>query len=133
MHANSKRIKIEFQDSSGKNIKIEFNGNTTGQEIQRIYDFLCDSPVLPNDLGINVEERDTKFQKFSDIIIKHFPIGEFTSSDALLITQEVLGEQIKHALISTYLMRLVDRSQLNRKWSSVGWVYSLIKKTIIQQ
>jgi hypothetical protein len=132
MLVSSKKIKIEFQDSSGKKIKIEFNGNTTGQEIQRIYDFLCDSPIK-NDLGLDVEERDTKIQKFSDIIIKHFPVGEFTSSDALLITQEVLGEQIKHAVISTYLMRLVDRGQLNRKWSSLGWVYSLIKKSIIQQ
>ena len=132
MLVNSKKIKIEFQDSSGKKIKIELNGNTTGQEIQRIYDFLYDSPIK-NEISLDVEERDTKIQKFSDIIIKHFPVGEFTSSDALLITQEVFEEQIKHALISTYLMRLVDRGQLNRKWSSAGWVYSLIKKSIIQQ
>jgi hypothetical protein len=129
----TKKIKIEFQDSNGKKIKVEFNGNTTGQEIQRIYDFLSDSSVQQNDPGFNIEGRDTKFQKFYDIITKTYPIGEFTSSDALIITQEVFGEQIKHALISTYLMRLVDKGQLNRKWSSAGWVYSLIKKTIVQQ
>ena len=129
----SRKIKIEFQDPNGKKVKIEFCGNTTGQEIQRIYDFLCDSSIPQNDPRLDIEGRDTKFQKFYDIIIKQFPIGEFTSSDALLITKEIFGEQIKHALISTYLMRLVDRGQLNRKWSSAGWVYSLVKKTIIEQ
>jgi len=130
---NSRKVKIEFQNPNGKKIKIEFSGNTTGQEIQRIYDFLCEAPISQNDPILDIEGKDTKFQKFFDIIHKQFPIGEFTSSDALLITQEAFGEQLKHALISTYLMRLVDRGQLNRKWSSAGWVYSLVKSTIIEQ
>jgi len=133
MPNGSRKIKIEFQNSNGKKIKIEFTGNTTGQEIQKIYDFLCETHTSQNDSVLDVVEKDTKFQKFCDIIRKQFPIGEFTSSDALLITQEIFGEQLKHALISTYLMRLVDRGQLNRKWSTAGWVYSLVKNMIIEQ
>jgi len=130
MPVRSNKVKIEFQDLNGKCIKIELSGPTTGQEIKKIYDFLASSTSTDYEIE---EQRDTKFQRFYDILQKHFPTGEFTSSDLLLIAQEQFGTQIKHALVSTYLMRLVDRGLLNRKWSSAGWVYSLAKTQIIQQ
>ncbi|MEM3403620.1 MAG: hypothetical protein QXJ17_03630 [Nitrososphaeria archaeon] len=130
MPVRTNKVKIEFQDLSGKCIKIELSGPATGQEIKKIYDFLTNSVSTEYEMD---EQKDTKFQRFYDILQKHFPTGEFTSSDLLLIAQEQFGTQIKHALVSTYLMRLVDRGLLNRKWSSAGWVYSLSKSPIIQR
>lgn len=128
-----RKIKIEFEDFNGRKIKIEVSGPSSGEEIKRIYEFLS-SNVSNNDVpNYDVDRKDTKFQKFYDILIKHFPVGVFTSTDALLVAQEELGTNLSQALVSTYLMRLVDRGLLIRKWSSSGWIYSTVKSPLIQQ
>jgi len=130
-----RRIKIEFEDYNGRKIKIEINGFSSGEELKRLYDFLSNSNNSDiNSAGYEIERKDTKFQKFYEILLKHFSIGVFTSSDALLVAQEELGTDLSQALVSTYLMRLVDRGLLARKWSSSGWIYSIIKSSpMIQQ
>ncbi|MEM3424132.1 MAG: hypothetical protein QXE51_06160, partial [Nitrososphaeria archaeon] len=114
-----RKIKIEFEDFNGRKIKIEVSGPSTGEEIKRIYEFLSNN--VNNDVSnYDVERKDTKFQKFYEILLKHFPVGVFTSTDALLVAQEEFGTSLSQALVSTYLMRLVDRGLLSRKWSSSG-------------
>ncbi|MEM0385610.1 MAG: hypothetical protein QW134_03950 [Nitrososphaeria archaeon] len=127
-----RKIKIEFEDFNGRKIKIEVSGPSTGEEIKRIYEFLSNN--VNNDVSnYDVERKDTKFQKFYEILLKHFPVGVFTSTDALLVAQEEFGTSLSQALVSTYLMRLVDRGLLSRKWSSSGWIYSIAKSPMIQQ
>jgi len=132
MPSLANKVKVEFQDNNGRKVKIELSGNTTGQDLKRIYDFLHDTSRPKEEIETNVDMKDTKFQRFYEILLKQFAVGEFNSSDALLVTQEEFGIQLKHALVSTYLMRLVDRGLMDRKWSSSGWVYSLVKKVAIQ-
>ncbi|MBC7091278.1 MAG: hypothetical protein H5T50_05145 [Nitrososphaeria archaeon] len=127
-----RKIKIEFEDYSGRKIKIEINGFSSGEEIKRLYDFLSNNTDV-NPTSYETEHKDTKFQRFYDILLKHFSVGVFTSSDALLVVQEELGTDLSQALVSTYLMRLVDRGLLTRKWSSSGWIYSIIKSPMIQK
>lgn len=126
-----RRVKIEFEDFSGRKIKIEVTGSSTGDEIKRIYEFLSNN-INNNSINYDIEKKDTKFQKFYDILVKHFPVGVFNSTDALLVAQEEFGTSLSQALVSTYLMRLVDRGILSRKWSSSGWVYSIVKSPMIQ-
>jgi len=127
-----RKVKIEFEDYNGRKIKIEVTGFTSSDEIKKIYEFLSNN-VDNNSLSYDTERKDTKFQKFYDTLVKHFSVGVFTSSDALLVAQEELGSDLSQALVSTYLMRLVDRGLLTRKWSSSGWIYSIPKSPIIQQ
>lgn len=133
MSMRPRKVKIELEDGSGKKLKLEITGSTSNQEIKRIYDFLSESltPETEIETETNIEQKDTLFQRFRVMVCKRFYIGVFTSSDAMSVAEEELGIQFKRAIISTYLMRMVDRGFLIRKWSSSGWIYSLPKEQII--
>lgn len=130
-----RKVKIELEDGTGKKLKLEITGSTSNQEIKRIYDFLSGSLTTETETETetetNIEQKDTLFQKFRAMVCKRFYIGVFTSFDAMSVAEEELGIQFKRAIISTYLMRMVDRGFLIRKWSSSGWIYSLPKEPII--
>ncbi len=131
MSMRPRKVKIELEDGTGKKLKLEITGSTSNQEIKRIYDFLSGSLTPETETETNIEQKDTLFQKFRVMVCKRFYIGVFTSSDVMLVAEEELGIQFKRAIISTYLMRMVDRGFLIRKWSSSGWIYSLPKEQII--
>lgn len=129
----SEKVKVEFKDASGRKVKIEFSGCFTGEELKQIYDVLHNSSDTSTSTELCTESKDTKYDRFQEILLRQFANIQFTSSDALSVAREDMGVQLKHALVSTYLMRLVDKGLLERRWTSSGWVYTLVKKAVVLQ
>ncbi|MGQ9781666.1 MAG: hypothetical protein ACUVQ8_05355 [Nitrososphaeria archaeon] len=133
MPGASDKVIIEFKDKDGRKVKMEFGGEFTGQELKQLFDFVRNGLSWNSESEPCPDSKDTKFQRFQDILSRQFTNVQFTSLDALLVAQEDLGLQLKRALVSTYLMRLVDKGILERRWSSSGWVYRLVSKAIVER
>jgi len=122
----TKRFKIEFLDDHGIKHTLSLEGNVPKEKISQILDYVelmgGTQPVANN---IDLSKKDSRFEKIKKVIISQYQDKIFTSKNVQGSFRELLGEDVPHSTISTYLSRLVDKGFLNRGGSSGEWHYAL--------
>ena len=119
-----KRIKIDLEDAEGAKYNFSVEGNVTREKMLKIFELM--------DL-INIEEPqdgpvlDSVGSKIWNIIDKHFPMGKFTSSQALEKYEDDYGEPIKLSIISTYLSRFATKGKVEKTKLGREWTYQVVK------
>ena len=118
-----KRIRIDVRDKDGAKYDFKIEGNITKEKALKIFELM--------DL-INIEEEQTPNLdsiggKIWNIVENSFPIGKFTSSEALEKYEDEYNEPIKLSVVSTYLARFAQRNKIERARIGREWSYQIIR------
>ena len=119
-----KRIRIDMEDADGAKYDFKLEGNVTREKILKIFEMMDlmnieQSPETPNLNSIG--------GKIWGIVDKHFPVGEFTSSEILEKYEDEYDEPIKLSVVSTYLSRFTSKGKTERSKKGREWTYQTIK------
>lgn len=128
-------LKIEIQDDEGNKITVSFKGRLTRNKALQLLDFIGllggvasnrpEDGEAPSDLS--------KFEKLQLVIKRRFPLGWFTSQEALLEYEDVLNEPLGLSTVSTYLARLTNQGFLSRSGSRVRRRYKIKRRPSIRE
>ena len=125
----TRRVKIEVLAEDGNKLTVVFDGKLNRTKLLQVLDFVELLGGMPE-----VEEEKTlanlsKFDKLHNILKSKFPIGWFTSQEAMISYEDTFNEPINLSTVSTYLSRLASRGLLNRSGSFVERKYKLKRTT----
>jgi hypothetical protein len=128
-------LKIEIRDDEGNKITVSFKGRLTRNKALHFLDFVgllggvasnrAEDGNAPSDLS--------KFKKLQLVIKRRFPLGWFTSQEALVAYEDILNEPMGLSTVSTYLARLADQGFLSRQGSRVRRRYKMKERPSIQE
>ena len=112
---SARRLKIEVRDDEGNAITVAFQGQLTRQKALQLLDFV----ELLGGVSSRREDVDalsdlSKYAKLRLVITERFPIGWFTSTEALIAYEEAVNEPMNLSTASTYLARLTQANFLSR-------------------
>jgi hypothetical protein len=132
---STRRLKIEVHDGEGNKITVSFKGQLTRNKVLHILDFV---ELLGGVSSNRPEDGDalsdlSKFEKLQLIVKSRFPIGWFTSQEALIEYEDVLNEPLSLSTVSTYLARLTSHGFLSRSGSRVKRRYKIRRKPSVQE
>ena len=132
---STRRLKIEVNDGEGNKITVSFKGQLTRNKALQIIDFV---ELLGGVSSNRPEDVDTlsnlsKFKKLQLVVKSRFPIGWFTSQEALIEYEDVLNEPLGLSTVSTYLARLTSHGFLSRSGSRVRRRYKVRRKPLVQE
>lgn len=121
----ARRVKIEVLDGEGNKLTVIFEGSVNRGKVIQVLDFIELLGGMPE-----VEEEKTlsdlsKFDKLYTLIDRKFPIGYFTSQEAMISYEDAFDEPIGLSTVSTYLSRLTSKGVLIRAGSKVERKYKL--------
>ena len=119
----TRRVKIEVLAEDGNKLTVVFDGKLNRTKLLQVLDFVELLGGMPE-----VEEEKTvaalsKFDKLHTILNSKFPIGWFTSQEAMISYEDTFNEPINLSTVSTYLSRLASRGFLIRSGSFVERKY----------
>lgn len=125
------RFKVEVQGEGGERITIAVDGHLSREKVAQVLDFIdLIGGAGPETSPANQAEM-TKFDKLRVMINRRFPMGWFTSQEAMIAYEDVFEEPLGPSTVSTYLARLVSQDVLVRSGSSAMRRYR--KKRISQR
>lgn len=131
---STRRLKIEVRDDEGNTITISFQGQLNRHKALQILDFV---ELLG---GVSSEREDvdalsdlSKYAKLQLVIKERFPIGWFTSTEALIAYEETVNEPMNLSTISTYLARLTQQSVLSRAGTKARRRYKIRRHPLTQE
>jgi len=132
---STRRLKIEVRDGEGNKITVSFKGQLTRNKALQIIDFV---ELLGGVSSNRPEDVDalsdlSKFKKLQLVVKSRFPIGWFTSQEALIEYEDVLNEPLGLSTVSTYLARLTSQGFLSRSGSRVRRRYKVRRKPSIRE
>lgn len=131
----TKKIKIEVYDGEGNKLSISFQGRLTRNRVLQLIEFTELLGGLPP-TG-SEDNRDlsplSKFEKLKLVIKRRFPIGWFTTQEALIAYEDTLNEPIGLSTISTYLKRLAGLGFLSRAGSRSRYRFKIKRKEGIRE
>lgn len=132
---STRKLKIEVHDGEGNTITVSFKGQLTRNKVLRILDFV---ELLGGVSSGRTTDRDplydlSKYEKLRLVIKRRFPIGWFTSHEALIAYEETVNEPIALSTVSTYLARLTSQTFLSRSGSYARRRYKIRRKSSVQE
>jgi len=132
---STRRLKIEVHDGEGNAITVSFKGQLTRNKALQILDFV---ELLGDVSSGRTEDVDalsdlSKYEKLRLVIERRFPIGWFTSQEALMAYEETLNEPMALSTVSTYLARLTSQTFLARSGSHARRRYKIRRTLSIRE
>ncbi len=121
-----KRIRIDMEDADGAKYDIKLEGNVTRDKVLKIFEMM---DLMNIEQGPEAPNLDSIGGKIWNIVDKHFPVGEFTSTEILEKYEDEYNEPIKLSVISTYLSRFASKGRVERSKTGREWSYQTIKLT----
>ncbi len=128
-------LKIEIRDHEGNKITVSFKGRLTRNKAFQLLDFVG---LLGGIAANKPEDGDatsdlSKFKKLQLVIERRFPLGLFTSQEALVAYEDILNEPMGLSTVSTYLARLADQGFLSRSGSRIRRRYKMKERPSIRE
>ncbi len=121
-HGLTKRkVKLEFTDDDGGNYTITLDGSISRDRIIKVVDMM--ELLSGEDDPTPLIGDSTIFGRIYNTIVKTFPLGSFTSGDALEAYEDTHNSTVKLSTVSTYLQRLSDKGLLKRERNGDTWIY----------
>ncbi len=121
-----KRIRIDMEDADGAKYDIKLEGNVTRDKVLKIFEMM---DLMNIEQGPETPNLDSIGGKIWNVVDKHFPVGEFTSTEILEKYEDEYNEPIKLSVISTYLSRFASKGRVERSKTGREWSYQTIKLT----
>lgn len=112
------RFKVEIQAEGGQRIVIMIDGHLSRDKVAQVLDFVELIGGTATEAGLAGQSEMTKFNKLRAMIDRRFPMGWFTSQEAMIAYEDVFEEPLGPSTVSTYLARLVQKDVLVRSGSS---------------
>ena len=112
------RFKVEVRGEGGERIAITVDGRLSREKVVQVLDFV-DLIGKANEEGTREAEGEmTKFDRLRFVLSRKFPMGWFTSQDAMIAYEDVFNEPLGLSTVSTYLARFAEQGALVRSGSS---------------
>ena len=110
------RVKVDVHDGEGNKLSITFQGKITRGKILQLLDFVELLGGIPNGDANEFSDPSTlsKFEKLKLLVGSKFPLGWFSSQDAMIAYEDTYDEPIGLSTVSTYLSRLTQKTVLQR-------------------
>lgn len=110
------RVKVDVHDGEGNKLSITFQGKITRGKILQLLDFVELLGGIPNGEANEFSDPSTlsKFEKLKLLVESKFPLGWFSSQDAMIAYEDTYDEPIGLSTVSTYLSRLTQKTVLQR-------------------
>ncbi len=124
-----RRFKVEVRGEGGERIAIIVEGRLSREKVMQVLDFVDILGRPTEGGGKENEEEMTKFDKLRFVLNRKFPMGWFTSQDAMISYEDVFNEPLGLSTVSTYLARLVEQGTLVRSGSAAMRRYRKRKAT----
>ena len=116
---SARRVKVDISDNEGNKFTVTFQGKVTRQKVLQLLDLIeILGGVPPSSETRERPSGGSKFARISDVVVRHFPLGWFSSIDVQSKYENVHGESIGLTTVSTYLNRLAQRGMLHKEGSS---------------
>lgn len=131
----TRSIRIDIRDGEGNKITVSFQGGLTRNKVLQLLDFvelLGGVPSIRHEDGEDLSDL-SKFEKLQLVVKRKFPIGWFTSQEALTAYEDILNEPIGLSTISTYLTRLTDCGFMSRLGSRGSHRYKIRRRPAIRE
>jgi len=112
------RFKVEVRGEGGERIAITVDGRLSREKVAQVLDFIDLIGRTSEEGNREAEGEMTKFDKLRFVLNRKFPMGWFTSQDAMIAYEDVFNEPLGLSTVSTYLARLVEQGALVRSGSS---------------
>lgn len=120
------RIKVDVNDGEGNKLSISFQGKLSRGKILQLLDFVeLLGGIPPGEPRKNPDL--TKFEKLKLLVERKFPVGWFTSQNAMIAYEDTYDEPMGLSTVSTYLSRLARKTLLQRGGTLAGRKYRLAR------
>jgi hypothetical protein len=124
----ARKMRIEIFDSEGNKYSIAFEGFVTREKAIRILDLvelLGGMPVDRQNPGVTPAFGETKYDRVSAVIYRHFPMLWFSSRDIQVAYEQEFKEPVSLSTVATYLSRMVSKGMLIKAGSSKKLKYKV--------
>jgi hypothetical protein len=117
-----RRIKFEVEDEEGTKYTLALEGKVSRDKLMKAVDML-EIMDIPMDHSLKAPDQGTFFGRMMTLLETEFAAGDFSSSDVAREFEEKYNQPVKLSMISTYLVRLVDKEYVRRERFGNSWVY----------
>jgi hypothetical protein len=126
------RVKVDVTDGEGNKLSISFQGKITREKLLQLLDFVELLGGVPPGGPLDLSTL-SKFEKLKLIVESKFPVGWFTSQDAMIVYEDTYDEPMRLSTVSTYLSRLARKRVLQRGGTLAGRTYRLARPHTYQK
>jgi hypothetical protein len=126
------RVKVDVTDGEGNKLSISFQGKITREKLLQLLDFVELLGGVPPGGSLDLSTL-SKFEKLKLIVESKFPVGWFTSQDAMIVYEDTYDEPMRLSTVSTYLSRLARKRVLQRGGTLAGRTYRLARPHTYQK
>jgi hypothetical protein len=126
------RVKVDVTDGEGNKLSISFQGKISRDKLLQLLDFVEFLGGVPPEGPLDFSTL-SKFEKLKLIVESKFPIGWFTSQEAMIVYEDTYDEPMRLSTVSTYLSRLARKRVLQRGGTLAGRTYRLARPHTYQK
>ena len=126
------RVKVDVNDGEGNKLSISFQGKITRGKLLQLLDFVELLGGVPTGNPLDISTL-SKFEKLKLLVESKFPVGWFTTQDAMIAYEDTYDEPMRLSTVSTYLSRLARKTVLQRGGTLAGRKYRLARPRTYQK
>lgn len=125
----ARKMRIELFDGEGNRYTVSFQGQLSREKALRVLDLVELLGGVPNSAaslgGNRTNSNYSKYDKVQAVILRHFPVGWFSSTEIQSVYELETKEPISLSTVATYLSRMTDRGILVKTRVSRGLKYKM--------
>ncbi len=122
-----RRMRLDVNDDDGNKIAISLEGNLSREKILQLLDLVDLLGGQQTNSAKMDESNLSKLEKIQNVLWRKFPIGWFTSQEAMVAYEDAFDEPIGLSTVSTYLSRLAEKGILMKSGPTARRRYKLVK------